>query len=73
MAAIVWKGFLSFGLVTFPIRLFTAARAEHVSFHLLHRKDLSEMDALKKSLAASSALRGQVRGAASKAKRARAA
>jgi DNA end-binding protein Ku len=43
MATIVWKGFLSFGLVTFPVRLFAAARAEHVQFHMLHRKDLSRV------------------------------
>lgn len=43
MASVVWKGFLSFGLVTFPVRLFAAARAEHVQFHMLHRKDLSRV------------------------------
>jgi DNA end-binding protein Ku len=43
MAATVWKGYLSFGLVSFPVRLFSAARAETVHFHLLHRKDLSRV------------------------------
>ena len=43
MPAVVWKGFVSFGLVTFPVRLFAAARAEHVQFHMLHRKDLSRV------------------------------
>src|SRR5665213_2165184 len=43
MAAIVWKGFVSFGLVTFPVRLLAAARAEHVQFHMLHRKDLARV------------------------------
>ena len=43
MAAVVWKGLVSFGLVTFPVRLFAAARAEHVHFHMLHRKDLSRV------------------------------
>jgi DNA end-binding protein Ku len=43
MPAIVWKGFVSFGLVTFPVRLFAAARAEHVQFHMLHKKDLSRV------------------------------
>src|SRR6185295_5780271 len=43
MDAIVWKGFVSFGLVTFPVRLFAAARAEHIQFHMLHRKDLSRV------------------------------
>jgi DNA end-binding protein Ku len=43
MPATVWKGFLSFGLVSFPIRLFSAARADHVHFNMLHRKDLSRI------------------------------
>jgi DNA end-binding protein Ku len=43
MAATVWKGYLSFGLVSFPIRLFAAARPETVHFHLLHKKDLSRV------------------------------
>jgi DNA end-binding protein Ku len=43
MPATVWKGYLSFGLVSFPIRLFAAARSEPVRFHLLHRKDRSRV------------------------------
>ncbi len=43
MAASVWKGHLTFGLVSFPIRLFSAARAETVSFNLLHKEDHSRI------------------------------
>jgi DNA end-binding protein Ku len=43
MPAIVWKGYVSFGLVSFPVRLYSAARAEGVHFHMLHRKDLSRV------------------------------
>ena len=43
MPATVWKGYLSFGLVNFPIRLYSAARPETVHFHLLHKKDLSRL------------------------------
>lgn len=43
MPATVWKGYLSFGLVSFPVRLFTAARAETVHFHMLHKKDQSRV------------------------------
>jgi non-homologous end joining protein Ku len=43
MPATVWKGYLSFGLVSFPVRLFAAARAETVHFHLLHKKDRSRV------------------------------
>lgn len=37
MAATVWKGYLSFGLIPVPLRLFVAARPEHVSFHQIHK------------------------------------
>jgi DNA end-binding protein Ku len=43
MPATVWKGYLSFGLVSFPVRLFSAARTEAVHFHMLHKKDLSRI------------------------------
>lgn len=43
MAATVWKGFVSFGLVSFPIRLQVAAREKPIRFHLLHKKDLSRV------------------------------
>ncbi len=43
MRATVWKGYLSFGLVSFPVRLFSAVRAETVHFHMLHKKDLSRV------------------------------
>jgi DNA end-binding protein Ku len=36
MAATVWKGYITFGLISIPVRLFAAARAEHVGFHLVH-------------------------------------
>jgi DNA end-binding protein Ku len=43
MAASVWKGHLIFGMVSFPIRLFSAARSETVSFNLLHKDDHSRI------------------------------
>jgi DNA end-binding protein Ku len=36
MAATVWKGHLTFGLVSIPVRLFAAARSERISLHQLH-------------------------------------
>ena len=36
MAATVWKGYVTFGLISVPVRLFTAARGERVSFNQLH-------------------------------------
>jgi DNA end-binding protein Ku len=35
----LWKGAVSFGLVTIPIKLYTATDEKDVSFNLLHRKD----------------------------------
>lgn len=37
MASTVWKGYLSFGLISVPLRLYAAARTEHVSFHQIHK------------------------------------
>ena len=43
MAASVWKGHLTFGLVTIPVRLFSAARSESISFNMLHKDDHSRI------------------------------
>jgi len=43
MTSSVWKGHLTFGLVSFPIRLFSAARGETISFNLLHQEDHSRI------------------------------
>jgi DNA end-binding protein Ku len=37
MASTVWKGHLTFGLVSMPVRLYSAARALTVGFNLLHQ------------------------------------
>lgn len=37
MATTVWKGYLAFGLVSIPVRLFRAARAERVPLRQLYR------------------------------------
>lgn len=39
MAASVWTGYLTFGLISMPVRLFSGARGSRVSFHMLHRTD----------------------------------
>ncbi len=43
MASTVWRGHLTFGLVSLPVKLFTAARSETVSFNQLHRADHSRV------------------------------
>ncbi len=40
MAASVWSGYLTFGLISMPVRLFSGARGSGISFNQLHRTDL---------------------------------
>lgn len=37
MAGATWKGYITFGLVTIPVKLFPAARPIRIHFHQLHR------------------------------------
>src|ERR1700675_234397 len=39
MAASVWSGYLTFGLISMPVRLFSGARSNGISFNMLHRTD----------------------------------
>jgi DNA end-binding protein Ku len=39
----IWKGNISFALVTIPISLFSATRRNELSFHYLHKKDMSRI------------------------------
>ena len=43
MASTVWKGHLTFGLVSIPVRLYSAARSESIRFNQLHKKDGSRI------------------------------
>jgi DNA end-binding protein Ku len=36
VASTVWKGYLTFGLISVPVRLFVAARSERISFNQIH-------------------------------------
>jgi DNA end-binding protein Ku len=36
MASTIWKGYITFGLISIPIRLFAAARTDRISFNMLH-------------------------------------
>ncbi len=35
----IWKGAISFGLVTIPVKLYSATEERDVSFHQVHRED----------------------------------
>ncbi|MFN2448280.1 MAG: Ku protein [Candidatus Baltobacteraceae bacterium] len=39
MAHAIWSGSINFGLVTIPVKLFTAVRGNELSFNMLHAKD----------------------------------
>ena len=39
MAHAIWSGAINFGLVTIPVKLFTAVRTNDLSFNMLHAKD----------------------------------
>ena len=43
MAASVWSGYLTFGLISMPVRLFSGARSSSISFNMLHRDDLQRV------------------------------
>ncbi|HXW93848.1 MAG TPA: Ku protein [Terriglobales bacterium] len=43
MAASVWSGYLTFGLISMPVRLYSGARSSGISFHMLHRDDLQRV------------------------------
>jgi len=39
MAHAIWSGAINFGLVTIPVKLFTAVRSNDLRFNFLHKKD----------------------------------
>ncbi len=39
MASTVWRGFITFGLISIPVRLFRAARPERISFRRLYQEE----------------------------------
>lgn len=40
----IWRGTISFGMVTIPIKLYPATEDRDVHFHLLHAKDLAPIE-----------------------------
>jgi DNA end-binding protein Ku len=43
MASTIWKGHITFGLISLPVRLTAAARSESISFNQLHKPDSSRI------------------------------
>jgi DNA end-binding protein Ku len=38
MPSSAWKGYISFGLISVPIRMYSAGRYSHIAFHEIHRE-----------------------------------
>jgi DNA end-binding protein Ku len=43
----IWNGLISFGMVSIPVKLFTATDSKDISFHLLHRECNSRLKQLR--------------------------
>jgi DNA end-binding protein Ku len=43
MPSSTWSGHLTFGLISMPVRLFSGARSQGISFNMLHRTDKSRL------------------------------
>lgn len=43
----IWSGAISFGLVNIPIRLYSASEEHRLSFHMLHKTDMSPIGYVK--------------------------
>ena len=41
MARSIWTGTISFGLVSIPVRMFTATESKELKFHFVHKEDLA--------------------------------
>ncbi len=43
----IWNGVISFGMVSIPVKLYSATESKAISFHLLHDKDNSRIKEVK--------------------------
>jgi len=43
----IWNGVISFGMVSIPVKLYTATESKDISFHLLHKKCGSRLKQLR--------------------------
>ena len=48
MAHAIWSGAINFGLVTIPVKLFTAVRTKDLTFHFLHDKDKGRLNNVRR-------------------------
>jgi DNA end-binding protein Ku len=43
----IWNGVISFGMVSIPVKLYTATQSKDISFHLLHKDDGARLQQLR--------------------------
>jgi DNA end-binding protein Ku len=43
----IWNGVISFGMVSIPVKLYTATQSKDISFHLLHKEDEVRLQQLR--------------------------
>jgi DNA end-binding protein Ku len=55
MASTVWRGYVSFGLISIPVRLYRAARPERISFRRMYRQEEAEPESTARQYARVSA------------------
>jgi len=48
MAHAIWSGAINFGLVTIPVKLFTAVRTNDLRFNFLHKKDEGRINNIRR-------------------------
>jgi DNA end-binding protein Ku len=48
MGHAIWTGAINFGLVTIPVKLFTAVRGNDLAFHFLHGKDKGRVNNVRR-------------------------
>lgn len=51
MARAVWRGTISFGMVSIPVKLYTATESQDISFRQLHKEDNSPIRLVKRCAA----------------------
>ena len=50
-ARAIWRGVISFGMVSIPVKLFTATDSQDISFKQLHRDDNSPIKLVRRCAA----------------------
>ena len=47
MPRAIWSGVISFGLVSVPVRMYTATKSKELKFHFLDKRDMALLDLME--------------------------